>query len=103
GRYTSPSRHVQPGRSGYHHDAAMRRSISEMGGRGSVEVLEALGALRLAAKQIHDAMQRFAERQGLSESRLRVLTRLYHSSSRQLPLGVLAEVLNVTPRTMTDI
>ncbi len=74
-----------------------------MGGRGSVDVLEALGALRLAAKQIHDAMQRFAEGQGLSESRLRVLTRLYYNSSRQLPLGVLADVLNVTPRTMTDI
>ena len=94
---------LQQDSSGYLHDAAMRRSVSEMGGRGSVDVLEALGALRLAAKQIHDAMQRFAEGQGLSESRLRVLTRLYYNSSRQLPLGVLADVLNVTPRTMTDI
>jgi DNA-binding MarR family transcriptional regulator len=81
----------------------MRRAVVEMGGGGSVEVLEALAALRLAAKQMRDSMERFAERQGLSESRLRVLTRLYHSSSRQLPLGALAEVLNVTPRTMTDI
>jgi len=89
--------------SGYLHDAAMRRTVIEMGGGASVEVLEALGALRLAAKQIHDAMERFAERQGLSESRLRVLIRLRHSSDGQLPLGVLAEVLNVTPRTMTDI
>src|SRR2546423_10235122 len=94
---------LQPDSSGFLHDAAMRRSLSQMEGRGSVEVLETLGALRLAAKQIHDAMERFAEAQGLSESRLRVLMRLYHSPSRQLPLGVLAEVLNVTPRTMTDI
>jgi len=94
---------LQPDSAGYLHDAAMRRSLAQMGGRAPVEVLEALGALRLAAKQIHDAMERFAEAQGLSESRLRVLTRLYHSSTRQLPLGVLADVLNVTPRTMTDI
>jgi DNA-binding MarR family transcriptional regulator len=89
--------------SGYLHDAAMRRAVVEMGGEGSVEVLEALGALRLAAKRIHDAMERFAEGHGLSESRLRVLTRLCHRPSRQLPLGALAEGADVTPRTMTDI
>jgi DNA-binding MarR family transcriptional regulator len=94
---------IQVDDAGYLHDAALRRAVVDMGGGGSVEVLEALAALRLAAKQIHDAMQRFAERQGLSESRLRVLMRLHHSSSRQLPLGALAEALNVTPRTMTDI
>jgi DNA-binding MarR family transcriptional regulator len=81
----------------------MRRKVIEMGGGASVEILEALGALRLAAKQIHDSMERFAERQGLSESRLRVLMRLHFSADRQLALGVLAEDLNVTPRTMTDI
>jgi DNA-binding MarR family transcriptional regulator len=101
---TAPARgDIQADESGFLHDAAMRRSVLEMGGEGWVEVLETLAALRLAAKQIHDSMERFAERQGLSESRLRVLMRLYFSSSRQLPLGALAEVLNVTPRTMTDI
>ena len=75
----------------------------ESGGEGSVEVFEALGALRLAAKRIHDAMERFALGHGLSESRLRVLTRLCHRPSRRLPLGALAEGLEVTPRTMTDI
>ncbi len=94
---------IQPDEGGYLHDAAMRRAVVEMGGGGSVEVLEALAALRLAAKQIHDGMERFAERQGLSESRLRVLMRLHHSPGRQLPLGALAEDLSVTPRTMTDI
>jgi DNA-binding MarR family transcriptional regulator len=94
---------IQADSAGYLHDVAMRRAVLEMGGRGSVEVLEALGALRLAAKQIHDAMQRFAERQGLSESRLRVLMRLHRSNNQRMPLGALAEVLNVAPRTMTDI
>jgi len=88
---------------GYLYDAAMRRDVVESGGEGSVEVFEALGALRLAAKRIHDAMERFAESHGLSESRLRVLTRLCHRPSRQLPLGALAKGMDVTPRTMTDI
>lgn len=88
--------------SGYLYDAAMRRAVVE-DGEGSVEVFEALAALRLAAKRIHDAMERFAEGHGLSESRLRVLTRLCHRPSRQLPLGALAAGMDVTPRTMTDI
>jgi DNA-binding MarR family transcriptional regulator len=89
--------------SGHLYDAAMRRAVIEDGGEGSVEVFEALGALRLAAKRIHDAMERFAESHDLSESRLRVLTRLCHRPSRQLTLGALAEGMDVTPRTMTDI
>jgi DNA-binding MarR family transcriptional regulator len=89
--------------SGYLYDPAMRRAVVENGGEGSVEVFEALAALRLASKRIHDAMERFAEGHGLSESRLRVLTRLCHRPSRQLPLGALAEGMDVAPRTMTDI
>jgi DNA-binding MarR family transcriptional regulator len=94
---------VLPDEEGYLHDPAIRRAVVEMGGGGSVDVLEAIAALRLAAKQIHDSMQRFAERHGLSESRLRVLMRLHHSPGHQLPLGALADGLDVTPRTMTDI
>jgi DNA-binding MarR family transcriptional regulator len=97
------NRELEPDAAGFLHDAATRREVVEMGGGGSVEVLEALGALRLAAKQIHDSMERFAELHGLSESRLGVLMRLHHSPTRQMPLGALAESLNVTPRTMTDI
>ena len=89
--------------SGYLYDAAMRRAVIENGGGNSVEAFEALAALRLAAKRIHDAMERFAEGHGLSESRLRVLTRLCHRPNRQLPLGALAEGMDVAPRTMTDI
>jgi DNA-binding MarR family transcriptional regulator len=94
---------IRPAGDGYLHDAAMRRSLLEVGGGASIAVLEALGALRLAAKQIHDSMERFAEGHGLSESRLRVLTRLSHSPNHQLPLGELAEAMAVAPRTMTDI
>jgi DNA-binding MarR family transcriptional regulator len=94
---------IQADESGYLHDPAMRLAFGRMTGGASVEVLEALGALRLAAKQIKDGMARFAEDQGLSESRLRVLMRLHEIASHQMQLGELAELLDVTPRTMTDI
>jgi DNA-binding MarR family transcriptional regulator len=89
--------------SGHLYDAAMRRAAAETGGGASADILETLAALRFAAKQMHDSMERFADDHGLSESRLRVLTRLYYSPEHRLPLGVLADCLNVTPRTMTDI
>jgi DNA-binding MarR family transcriptional regulator len=89
--------------SGHLYDAAVRRALKEMDAGGSTAVLEALGALRLAAKQLHDSMEQFADGYGLSESRLRVLTRLHYSPDHRLPLGALADDLAVTPRTMTDI
>jgi len=89
--------------SGLLYDAAVRRALKERDAGASTAVLEALGALRLAAKQLHDSMEQFADGYGLSESRLRVLTRLHHSPDHRLPLGALADDLSVTPRTMTDI
>jgi DNA-binding MarR family transcriptional regulator len=94
---------LQAEASGLLYDAAMRRAIKEMEGGAPAQVLEALGALRLAAKQLHDSMEQFADGYGLSESRLRVLMRLHHSPDHRLPLGALADDLAVTPRTMTDI
>src|SRR5260370_15668788 len=84
---------IQADSSGYLHATAMRRAVVEMGGIGAkVEVLEALGALRLAAKHIHDPLERVAERQAHSEIRLRVLTHLHHSSSPHMPPRTLAAV-----------
>src|SRR5260370_7309804 len=88
---------------GYLYDPAMRRAVIENGGGGSVDVFEALGALRLASKRIHDAMERFAEGHGLSESRLRVLTPLCHRPTPPLPLGALPEALYLPPTTLTHI
>jgi DNA-binding MarR family transcriptional regulator len=48
-------------------------------------------------------MERWTESHGLSESRLRVLMTLDHSPDQRRPLGELAEMLGVVPRTMTDI
>lgn len=84
-------------------DPAVRSRISQLGGRSDVEPLETLAALRLAAGRVRNEMERWTESHGLSESRLRVLMTLYHSPDRRRPLGELAEMLGVVPRTMTDV
>ncbi len=65
--------------------------------------LEAISALRLAAKRLHEAMERWTESFGLTESRLQILTYLYFSPDHQMPLGELAEAQNLVPRTVTGL
>ncbi|HKV88803.1 MAG TPA: MarR family transcriptional regulator [Candidatus Dormibacteraeota bacterium] len=84
-------------------DPAVRESFAKLGAATTVEPLETLAALRLAANRVHAAMERWTEAHGLSESRLRVLMTLYRSPQHRLPLGELAELLGVVPRTMTDV
>lgn len=84
-------------------DAGIREGLAQMDGQADVAPLEALAALRLAAKQAHTAMERWTESHGLSESRLHVLMALYHTPDCRRPLGELAEILNVVPRTVTDV
>ena len=88
--------------SGRLYDPAVRAALKRMGGRHN-RPLEAISALRLAAKRLHDATERWTEGHGLTESRLQILTYLYFSPDRQVPLGVLAEAQNVAPRTMTGL
>jgi DNA-binding MarR family transcriptional regulator len=94
---------LEPDGDGLLFDPAIREGLAQMDGQADVAPLEALAALRLAAKQAHTAMERWTESHGLSESRLRVLMALYHTPGRRRPLGELAEMLNVVPRTVTDV
>ncbi|HVD46266.1 MAG TPA: MarR family transcriptional regulator [Candidatus Limnocylindria bacterium] len=84
------------------YDPAVRASLKRMAGADS-RPLEAVSALRLAAKRLHDATQRWAESHGLTESRLQILTYLYISPGHQLPLGALAEAQSLAPRTVTGL
>jgi DNA-binding MarR family transcriptional regulator len=88
--------------SGRLYDPSVRAALKRMGGRHN-RPLEALSALRLAAKRLHNATERWTESHGLTESRLQILTLLYFSPGRQVQLGVLAEAQNVAPRTMTGL
>jgi DNA-binding MarR family transcriptional regulator len=94
---------LEPDGDGLLFDRSIREGLAQMEGHADVAPLEALAALRLAAKQAHTAMERWTDSHGLSESRLRVLMALYHASDRRRPLGELAEILNVVPRTVTDV
>jgi len=100
-RWTSA--HPEPDEDGFLYDPAIRRALAEMGAGIPTEALEALTAIRLVAKRMHDQFETWTESHGLSESRFRVLVAIFHSPGRRLPLGALAGRLSVVPRTMTDV
>ncbi|HVC76647.1 MAG TPA: MarR family transcriptional regulator [Candidatus Micrarchaeaceae archaeon] len=66
-----------------------------------VDTTEALAALRTASHALHNAMDRWLERHGLSESRMGVLWRLRDKDS--ITLGDLAQELDVSPRNITGL
>ena len=82
------------------YDPAVRASLRRMGVGKS---LEAVSALRLAAKRVHEATEHWTERHGLTESRLQILTYLYFAPDRHMTLGQLAESQNLVPRTVTGL
>ena len=88
--------------SGCLYDPAVRAALRRMGGVQS-RSLEAISALRLAAKRVHEATERWTERHGLTESRLQILTYLYFTPDRQMTLGQLAGSQNLVPRTVTGL
>lgn len=65
--------------------------------------VEALTALRIASRLIRQRMDRWADKHGLSEGRLHVLWQLMGSPERMLPLGELADQLDVSPRNITGL
>ena len=78
---------------------ATRRSFSEK----EIRTVEAMTALRITARLIRQLMDRWAEKHGLSEGRLHVLFTLAAAPQHQLPLGELADRLDVTPRNVTGL
>jgi len=66
-----------------------------------LDTVEALWALRFAARSLSHLQDRWAEKHGLSEGRLGVLFRLYRRG--ECPLGNLAEDLDSTPRNITGL
>lgn len=84
------------------YDPAFRADLKRMGG-GHNRSMEAIGAVRLAAKRLHDAMETWTESYGLTESRLQILTYLYFNPGHQMPLGELAAAQHLVPRTVTGL
>jgi len=76
-----------------------RRPLSEK----ELRTVEAMTALRQTARLTRHLMDRWAEKHGLSEGRLHVLFTLASAPDHQLPLGELADQLDVTPRNVTGL
>src|SRR6202011_1854557 len=64
---------------------------------------EALAAVRILGKKLHMSMERWAERFGLSEGRFQILVRLKHQPNGRFTMGELAEMLDVSPRSVTGL
>ncbi|MDQ6714030.1 MAG: MarR family transcriptional regulator [Candidatus Dormibacteraeota bacterium] len=93
-------------RAGHLYDSRFRQALRESGSSLSekeMRTLEAMTALRLTARLTHQLMDRWAEKHGLSEGRLHVLFALGSAPRQQLPLGELADRLDVTPRNVTGL
>ena len=66
-----------------------------------LSAVEALSALRLAGRSLHQLQERWADTHGLSEGRLGVMFRLYRGGA--CALGDLAGELDTTPRNVTGL
>ena len=79
------------------------REILTRAGRKVDAGTEALAAVRMLGKKMHMMMERWAEHHGLSEGRFQILIRLQHFPDGRTTMGQLAEMLEVSPRTVTGL
>ena len=79
------------------------RELMQRAGRKVNPGTEALAAVRILAKKMHASMERWADRHGLSEGRFQILMRLQHRPDGRSAMGELAEMLEVSPRTITGL
>ena len=79
------------------------REVLRRQGRKVDPGTEALAAVRILGKKLHITMQRWADRFGLSEGRFQILVRLAHQPNGRFTMGELAEMLDITPRTVTGL
>src|SRR3989454_3020918 len=87
---------------GYLFDPRIRELLVRTGRRVDPGT-EALAAVRVLGKKMHASMERWADRYGLSEGRFQILVRLHHVDGGRIPMGELAEMLDVSPRTVTGL
>ena len=93
-------------RAGRLYDSAFRQSIVSTRrplSEKEMRAVEALTALRITGRMARHLMDRWTDTHGLSEGRLHVLFQLKAAPERRLPLGELADRLEVTPRNVTGL
>src|ERR1700716_3906887 len=79
------------------------REVLRRSGRKVEPGTEALAAVRILGKKLHASMERWADRFGLSEGRFQILVRLQHQPDGRFTMGELAEMLDITPRSVTGL
>src|SRR3989440_5362822 len=79
------------------------REVLKRQGRRVEPGTEALAAVRILGKKLHAGMERWADRFGLSEGRFQILVRLKHQPTGRFTMGELAEMLDVSPRSVTGL
>lgn len=79
------------------------REVLKRQGRKVEPGTEALAAVRILGKKLHASMERWADQHGLSEGRFQILVRLHHQPAGRITMGELAEMLDITPRSVTGL
>jgi DNA-binding MarR family transcriptional regulator len=80
----------------------MREVISTRVPAEGLAAAEAFAAIGLASRQLRARMERWCEKEGLSETRLGILFMLHHAGEG-VPLGALAARMHVSPRNVTGL
>jgi DNA-binding MarR family transcriptional regulator len=93
---------LQSDPNGFLFDPRIREVLTRQG-RKVEPGTEALAAVRILGKKLHAGMERWADRFGLSEGRFQILVRLQHQTAGRITMGDLAEMLDITPRTVTGL
>jgi DNA-binding MarR family transcriptional regulator len=93
---------VATGEDGLLFSPPMREVLSERVPAEALPAVEAFAAIGLAARLLRGRMERWCEKEGLSETRLGILFMLRHAGG-DVPLGALAARLHVTPRNITGL
>jgi DNA-binding MarR family transcriptional regulator len=93
---------LQTDPNGFLFDPRVREVLKRQGRRVDPGT-EALAAVRILGKKLHATMERWADRFGLSEGRFQILVRLKHQPTGRFTMGELAEMLDVSPRTVTGL
>jgi len=93
---------IETDEQGYLYLPQMRALMRDHVSAEALPAVEAFSALGYAARMVHLQMERWAERHGLSEMRLRILFMLRHMRDG-VPLGVLATKLYVSARNVTGL
>lgn len=93
---------VAAGEDGLLYSPQMREVLGARVPAEALPAVEAFAAIGLAARQLRARMERWCEKEGLSETRLGILFMLRHAGAG-VPLGALAARLHVTPRNVTGL